>query len=67
MSIIKTPKTRREHEIWEACYQLWEELREEGLPISELTGEKLKSKLVDLGYKRGNQGQIYQWTVIFGD
>lgn len=61
MNITKIPKSRREREVWEACDELWEELQEEGLSISELTGERLKSKLVDLGYKRGNQGQIYQY------
>ena len=60
-TISKNPKTRREKEVWEACDELWEELREEGLSISKLTGEKIKTRLVDLGYSRGNQGQIYKY------
>lgn len=59
--ITKMPKTRREKEVWEACDELWEELQEEGLPISKLTGEKIKNRLVDSGYSRGNQGQIYKY------
>lgn len=61
MVVTKIPKTRREREVWEACDELWEELREDGLSVSELTGEKIKAKLVHLGYSRGNPKQIYQY------
>lgn len=57
----KIPKTRREREVWEACNELWHEMQLADEPITTLTGERLRNKLVELGYKRGAQNQLYQY------
>jgi len=52
---------RREQEVWEACDQLLAALPESEQSISLVTGEKIRDKLVELGCKRGNHNQIYQY------
>jgi DNA repair exonuclease SbcCD ATPase subunit len=61
MNSIKQPKTRREREVWDACNEVWHELNLQGESIVEMTGELLRNKLVELGYKRGNQSQLYDF------
>ena len=53
--------SRREQEVWQACDLLWKEIQAKHRSINDLTGSAIKSKLVELGYKRGNQNQIYQF------
>src|SRR5207248_4145267 len=40
---------------------LWQEIQSNHRSINDLTGTAIKIKLVELGYKRGNQNQIYQF------
>ena len=62
MDVTEVKKiSRREQEVWQACDALWQEFQFSRTPISQLTGECIKQKLVALGYKRGNQNQIYQF------
>ena len=51
------PKTRREKEIWEACDSLRTELDEQ----TPITGDRIFSKLLALGYKKGSPNEIYKY------
>lgn len=58
---MATAKTRREREVWEACDAAWEELQLTGESIDKITGDRIRAKLISLGYARGNQNQIYAY------
>lgn len=52
---------RREQEVWEACDLLLAEHANAEDPLSKITGQQIIEKLVELGYKRGNNNQLYQY------
>lgn len=54
---MSTPRTRREREIWEACDVLLTNLNE----VKAVTGEKIMSQLLELGYKKGCANEIYKY------
>lgn len=54
---LSTPNTRREREVWQACDDLWAQS-----PSSRhLTGDNIRDRLVQLGYKRGSPNEIYRY------
>lgn len=58
----KQPGTQKEREIWEACETLWAEFISTGnASPKQLTGEKVKARLIKLGYKPGNPNRLYQF------
>ena len=56
---MSSPKTRRESEIWQACDTLYLELGEG--KATDITGDKIVTKLLELGYKKGSPNEIYRY------
>lgn len=48
---------RREQEVWQACDDLWAQNGN----LSALTGESIRSQLVNLGKSRGSPNEIYRY------
>ncbi len=55
--MMKTPKTRREHEIWRAC----DELMASGIPGNKVTGDTIREHLLELGFSKGSPNEIYKY------
>ncbi len=55
--MMKTPKTRREHEIWRAC----DELVANGIPGNKVTGDAIREHLLVLGFSKGSPNEIYKY------
>ena len=51
------PQTRREREIWEACDALYGKVEH----IKDITGDKIMSQLLNLGYKKGCANEVYKY------
>lgn len=49
--------SRKEREVWKACEALWES----GLPVEAITGEKIAWQLLELGFKRGSNSDLYRY------
>lgn len=54
---MKTPKTRREREIWRVC----DELVAEGTIGNKVTGDAIRERLFELGYSKGSPNEIYKY------
>lgn len=54
---MEQARTRREAEVWQVCDDLWAQKGEWGA----LTGDAIRDKLVQLGYKRGSPNEIYKY------
>lgn len=54
---MRSPRTRREKEIWEACDVIYTELQE----ANKITGDLIFSQLVRLGYKKGSPNEVYRY------
>lgn len=49
--------TRREREVWQACDDLWAIHGD----FSQLTGDQIREKLLNLGYKKGSPNEVYKY------
>ncbi len=54
---MKTPKTRREREIWRVC----DELVTEGALGNKVTGDAIRERLFELGFSKGSPNEIYKY------
>ena len=55
--MARNEQGRREYEIWQAC----DALCIEGFSPHEITGERLKNKLYDLGFPKGSNTELYKY------
>jgi len=60
---MATPQTRRENEVWQAC----DDLFAQGLAFHQMTGDDIIGRLQELGYKKGNRNQIYQYRKTWAE
>jgi chromosome segregation ATPase len=54
---MQRQQTRREREVWMAC----DHLLKEGASLREINGQNIRECLVDLGYKKGSNTEIYRY------
>ncbi len=54
---MRLPQTRREKEIWHACEILWQEHAD----LKKLTGDAIRSQLLNLHYKKGSPNEVYRY------
>jgi hypothetical protein len=54
---MESARTRREHEVWQACDDLWAL----NASLEALKGDHIRDQLVKLGFKKGSPNEIYKY------